>query len=410
MSAADSSAKNPAAKPVASSTTTVSVTSSPISLPMTSSTLSSDALTRPIFITQPPSLLPDPDILREVEIETRDRNPGSELMTYPRRRPTIPGLFPRRTVNLLIGATASGKTALVLTQLESYLASGQFLGYQLAPEHEPDQCGAVVCSGTLESLYDRILALELDILSDLSRFPIRAWDPQTSETGVADTLTRLYDELTVAARRPIRFLLIEGLQLMMDGKAVDPKATKDFYNILHKFCMDNDVTILGTVGMPKMKRGESYPILGDRAYGCAVWTAEASTLIGIEACHIELPEEARPTYRRVLLQTRASTSMEILYLSMQEGQGASGGAVMTVLSYEPDRGRVEPSSEVVLDRLLEQYSVGTEMTKETFRGWGETHGISDRTIERWLQARIMLGSIRAMGTTRNRRYVKPLPN
>lgn len=360
--------------------------------------------------------------LAHVEIETRTpRHPSQALLQYPARRAALPGLFPRRSINLLIGSVGSGKTTLALSELERYHAEGRFLSYSLDDEpgdsssagpltaaasrasasaSAPDQCGALVCSGTLESLWDRIQSLGLLHLSDLSRFPIRAWEPATADCGIADTLTRLHDEMCVAARRPVHLLLVEGIQLMMtDDSITNLHKVRDFYRVLERFCLDRDVTILGTVASPKARRGESYPILGDRCYGSIAWAQEASTLIGVEACRLDLPEELRPKQRRVVVQVRAKADVEVLYTVMQPDGRL---AVQERLA-----GDEEVGAGVVLDERLAGLPEGKETTMKEFLEWAAGASLSRRTVERWVQGRVTLGMLERQGGTRNRSFVKP---
>lgn len=349
-------------------------------------------------VTQPASQS-EPD-LTDVEIETREGQRRSSTSQHPVRRPAVPGLFPRRSVNLLIGSIGSGKTTLALHELERYHASGQFLTCRLPEGQKPDQCGAICCSGTLESLYDRITALDLEHLADLTRFPIRDWQITASETSIADTLGRLHDELSRAARRTVHLLLIEGLQLMMpDGKVSDLHAVREFYRALGQFCLDRDVTILGTVGSPKARRGETYPVLGDRCYGSIAWGQEASTLIGVEVCRPDLAEEQRPRQRRVVIQVRAKADIEVVWTLLQpDGR-------LDVL--ERPEGDAEVLAGQTLAERLRAAPAGSQLTMRDFLDWGAGQDMSRRTVERWLTGQVALGMLVRQGSNRDRRFVKP---
>lgn len=354
---------------------------------------------------------PDPaatlESLRDVEIETRERHQSAEepQPRHPPRRAAVPGLFSRRSINLLIGSSTSGKTLLALSQLENYVTSGSFLNHQLPADHLPDQCGAIVCAGTLESLYNNITSMDLETLSDLTRFPIRDWDPSSGETPL-ETLERLHDALGKASRQPIHFLFVDGLQLMLEGsgKVNDPRAVRDFYKLLQQFCLDRDVTILATIGTAKMRRGESYPLLADRVYGSTVWAQEAETLIGIEQVRLELPEERRPKYRRLIIQPKGRVRSQVIYADFDDQ-----GRLLVIERTADDTDSPIYSD---LDGLLDKAAPGTELTKDALLAWGETLGASGRTVERWVASRCdeSLGMLEKLGNNRTRTFRKPFCN
>ena len=348
------------------------------------------------------------------EIDTREKPEVTELppgAVAPARqldpaRATVPGLFARRSVNLVIGSSTAGKTPLVLSQLENYLMADDhaFLGYPLPADQPPDQCAAIVCSGTLDSLHRRINGMQLEALSDPVLFPIRDWEQLSGETAL-DTLYRLWNLLTRAARRPIRFLFIDGLQLMLEGtgKVNDPRAVKDFYKLLNQFCLNRDCTVLATVGMAKMRKGEYYPILADRVYGSTMWAQEADTLIGIEQTSLHLAEEVRPKIRRVILQPKAHAARR-LWADFDE----CGRMVMV----DNQINDAENTFYSKLDAVLEAAQPGQAWTRDELNVIGDSVGASPRTLERWISSRCheSLGLLERQGGTKNRTYHKPQVN
>ena len=216
-------------------------------------------------------------------------------------KPTVPGLFNRRSINLVVGTPKSGRLRLILPQLESYANGGSFLDYSLDKDQQPEQLGAIVCTQTFDSLWHQVRGLDLESLSNPKVFPIEPWQPATgTETpSDAETLTEAYARLTRAAGAPPRLLLIDGLQLMMtSGQVNHQHHVREFYRGLQNFCMANDCTIIGTVSTAKMKNGESYA-LNARILGSVQWAENADTLIGIAVIDSELPGRQPTSYRGV---------------------------------------------------------------------------------------------------------------
>ncbi len=318
-------------------------------------------------------------------------------------RATVPGLFPRRSINLVVGTPKSGRLRLILPQLESYASGGPFFDYSLAKDQTPEQLGAIVCTQAFDSLWHQIRSLELEALSDPRGFPIEPWQPvQGAEAPTdAETLTEAYQRLTRAAGQPPRVLLIDGLQLMMtSGKINHMHAVREFYRGLQQFTMANDCTIIGTVSTAKMKNGESYT-LNSRILGSVQWAENADTLIGVDVYDTEQPGRQPGGFRMVRVQT--SNEAPRVFFAGFDGKGR------LVLQSRPE-GPAEIIAEDSLDALLKTHQPGTQFSRKDFIGWGEQLQISLRTVERWLASRLELGMLNKEGSTSRTVYLKPLEN
>jgi hypothetical protein len=401
---------------------------------------------------QPPD---DTALPSEIMLERR------RYATRPNRHATIPGLLPQCSINLLIGSGRSGKTTLLLSQLELYASSGEFLGYQTHPDRLPAQLGCLVASGSLDAIHDRIHAMQLEALADPTVFPVADWEPLPEET-LASALRRHHAGLTQAANHPVHLLVIEGIQLMMEGsgKVSDPRAIRDFFKVFDQFCLDRNVTILATVGQAKLRRGEAYPLLADRVYGSPVWAQESQTLIGIEEMHLHLPEERRPSTRKLVIQPRGldgprdeQDQAEVASQPAKSGGPASLGASRTrrqpashtnpastpqkrqlpparprrpvvyadfneqgrLLLTPTDHAEGESSFFYKLDEKLDLVFAedpDRALTKQDFVDWADKLDIKLRTVERWLTSRCddQLGMLERVGGLKNRTYRKPRVN
>lgn len=372
-----------------------------------------------------PSLLPE-DLDHISEIETREPDDiislppmpllpdGSRMPYLPPRHDTVPGLFSKRSINLLVGSSNAGKTALLLSQLETYLTpksapfnsliatppTYSFLLHTLPAGQLPYAAGAIVCTRTLESFRTHIASMGLTTLADPVKFPIRAWPAKLTKT-MQQTLYQLHNELCEAARTPVHFLVIDGFQFMLEsGKTQDLKTVRDFYYQINQFTLDRDCTILGTVNMAKMRKGEYYPLLGDRVYGSIVWAQEADTIIGIEQNFLSQPESLRLETRRIVIQTRHSNTQVFTGEFDEDGR--------LYLADEAGDEAANPNF-VMLDAILDTAPADKTWTKRDWEQIGKDMEIGESVVERWLGSRChkTIGMLIRLGSKRNRTYGKP---
>lgn len=318
--------------------------------------------------------------------------------------PIVPGLIPRRSINLVIGSSFSGKTSLILPQLNLYAAGDSFMGYRIGGK--PEQLGAIACNQTMDTLYYDVVDSDYPALREPRCFPIHAWNPAPDITEL-DALEVAYSDLCQHANSKVKFLFVDGIQgLMTSGKVNDQHPVREFFRNLHKLCSAHDLTILGTIGTAKMKRGESYPQLSERVLGSSVWSQESQTLIGVEIPDLHLPTERRSGLRRVVLQPRRQATV-VRYADFD-------AKARLMLVDRPDAKEVEADSpaHALLNRRLDVVAPGTQMKKEIFIEWGETAGISQRTVDRWLAIACHedIGLLLRSGATKAVIYTKPIMN
>jgi len=316
----------------------------------------------------------------------------------------VPGLIPRRSINLVVGSSGSGKTNVILPQLDLYAAGESFMGYRIGGK--PEQLGAITCSQTMDELYYHVLESKFTHLNATKAFPITAWHPAPDVTDL-QALQAAYDDLCQHANSPVRFLLVDGIQnLMTSGKVNDQHPVKEFFKDMHKFCFQHDLTVLGTIGTAKMKKGESYPLLSERVFGSQLWATESQTLIGVEQMELNLPVERRSTMRRIILQPRREAPL-VRYADFDP-------TGRLVLADRPDAAEIEAESptHALLNRRLEAAAPGVQMTKEQFVEWGEAIGCSLRTVERWLAivSHPDISLLIKSGSKKAMLYTKPVMN
>lgn len=310
----------------------------------------------------------------------------------------VPEILLRNSITLVIGGNLSGKTNLVLSQLDDYAAGKGFMGY--LPGDAPEQIGAIVCTGTRDDLWNVAYKPQfLPHVSDPRTFPIvkMVHGEMTDQAAIQS----VYDELNRWSAAPVKLLLVEDLQGMMQTRKVnDPKLVADFMATLRQFCIANGVTILATVSEAKMKKGESYKIVSHRAFGSILWGQESSCVIGVER------EIGAGSLRRIEICPKAHADHTSYANFDQNGQ-------LRILD-RPDTAsdtKDSPAHSKLDARFLEE-APGGEFTREIFLQWGEDIGVSIRTVDRWLALRSDpdMGFIEKVGNTRSTTYRKPREN
>ena len=238
----------------------------------------------------------------------------------------------------------------------------------------------------------------------IKAFPITYWKPKPESTDI-EALEDAYADLCAHANRPVKFILVEGIQLLMtSGKINDQNAVRRFFDGLNEFCIKHDVTIIGTVGTAKMKRGEYYPQLADQVFGSILWAHESSTLIGIELTDLHLPVERRTGLRRIILQPQNGLP------SVRYADFDAKSRLMLVDRPEAVEAEKESPSHVMLDAKLDTIYPGTKISRDTFLQWGEEIGVSTRTVDRWIAIRSddEIGMLEKIGSGKNTIYMKPI--
>jgi hypothetical protein len=311
----------------------------------------------------------------------------------------VPGLFERHSVNLIIGTSGAGKTQFLYNQLENYGTGGGFLNYSGTPV----QMGLLACSRTETDIFHSLQ--KFPFLSDQRNFPYQMWST-SPEHDDYENLQAAYDLLNASlpeSQRPVRLLVVENFQqLMSSGKILDTQEVMKFCSALHRFCRNRDVTIVGTVGTPKMKGSECYPQLADRIPGANCWASEMNSLIGVERTKLHRSPETRPGERRIIVQTENAPD------TVHWGKFMEDGRMEVSPDYIPVD-EIESPADKFLDEKLTAAAAGAEFRKKDLERWAAEKSISTRTLERWTAKRVQDGLLVRIGQTRNARYRKPLP-
>jgi hypothetical protein len=340
---------------------------------------------------------------------TADFSVVSAFSTSPLYSPTatVPGLLAANSVNIVVGSSKVGRMRFLLTQLSAYADPTSPLFLDIPVPH-PLQLGCLLCSRDSDrTLYD-IRSMDLSNLSAPGAFPIERWHPSRSdEYEPLHPLRQPYAQFTAArcAAGLPRLLLIENLQLLMVGKNImDEEAVAQFLDELHLFCAAHSCTIIGTVGTPKLKKGEYYPNIPHWIRGCAQWGEGVDTIIGIEEIRAttlnNLSAADAMLYRKIHLKPPGQPK------SIRWARFGDTGALY--LTDEPSLSPVTGQND--MDRMLSLVDPSQKLTKQDFILWGLRIGISPRTVARWMAACVQFGLLIKEGSSVATTYRRPPAN
>jgi hypothetical protein len=323
---------------------------------------------------------------------------------------TVPGLFARRSINLIVGDSKTGRMRLALTNLNTYAdpASPIFLDH---PVSYPARLGCLLCMENKDQTLNDLTTMGLDNLKRLgttigSGFPIVRW--YASEADGSEPLHVLehpYKSLYMDKNHQIeigpkpQFILIENIQsLLPSGNTNNEKEVAIFLDLLRKFCDKNDVTVLGTVGTPKATKGYSHV---QRIKGTGLWSEGIDTLISLE--------EVRASAANGL--TRAESNLYRKLTIIPPGQpriaqwvrfNVVDGRLLTCETPQPLGSAGIP----LLYQRLSQADPGERFTRADLQGWGMYAKAGEHTVDRWIAECIKGGQLRKDGYAATTIYTK----
>jgi len=356
--------------------------------------------TRPIDPTNP--------LIAIAQEETPKNPPGQPIGSstiispHPQKSgpefPTVDGLFPRCSINLLAGSSFSGRTRFILPQFDHY-AAGLFFLNKPVPK-PPEQLGMIFCSRDGEDIRDRIEQLGLKHLRDPKVFPVARWSGRIrdqSEYYPTFPLEKCYADLTDAAGEEPRFLLIDGIQKLAPvNKISEYHAVCEFFDALREWCKWHHCTVLGTTLKAKAKQGTGYETLPEQIYGSVVWADNASCVMGIDRY------SDTSTIRKITVLSKAAYGeVEPLWADFRDGGRLE-------LISPPDG--AQKFKQTKLDQILLLEKEGTEYAREDLLKWGEDEEVGKRTVAAWIGGCVKGGILLRRTVNGKVIYSKPLAN
>ena len=180
----------------------------------------------------------------------------------------------RNRIHLLGGISSSGKTRFAVPALNDWSMGIPFLG----EESYPVPWGIVACDRPLRDVHDSLesMGLPKDCVPIVPAFGKHSIPKFKIMESIRD--------------RGLHLVFWEGFDMMV-RRPNDPYEVKEFLSEVSGYCDDYDLTVLGSVGVPKMKPNETYENPRQLIGGSTIWERATSTnlIIAPETPDIDNP-------------------------------------------------------------------------------------------------------------------------
>ncbi len=287
---------------------------------------------------------PFPDYTEE-QIE-RALNPAFNFVLGPLAG-AVHGLFARGSIHLIQGASGAGKTTFALAMLAAQKREEIFFGRKGRGEEY------------LVIWQDRG---KYELERQLDNMGMRN-DPPPYVTPTIEQMNKapheaLSEILMVEREKTVfwpKVLLVEGLDMWVQD-AKDMKHVAVMATELRALAEKWHLSIIGTVGMPKMKPKEVYQAPRDRAFGSSAWARKADTVVDITVDELS-------GNRQVLMLSRTGPPQKLTL-------GFEGGLLVPVgITVGPVDEAVGPLKAVPTVRELQRvHRCGTARAREIQKG------------------------------------------
>lgn len=243
----------------------------------------------------------------EEEIE-RAFNPAFNFILGPLAG-AVHGLFARSSLHLIQGASGAGKTTFALAMLAAQKREEMFFGRKGRGEDY-----LVIWQDRGKYELERQLD-NMGMRSDPPPYVTPTIDQMNASPHVAIEQILVSEEKRRRSILGPKVLLVEGLDMWVTD-AKDMKHVSVMATELRALAEHRHISIIGTVGMPKMKPKEVYQAPRDRAFGSSAWARKADTVVDITV------DEASGN-RHVLLLSRTGPPQKLML-------GFDGGLLVPV--------------------------------------------------------------------------------
>ena len=179
------------------------------------------------------------------------------------------GLFAQGSLHLIQGSSGAGKTTFGLSMLKAQFEMRDFLG------REGYQKRYLV---VWQDRGKHELARQLDNMN-MADSPPPYVIPTVDQMNMTPdkALAKIYD--AQEGCKP-RVLFVEGLDLWVED-AKDMRHVTTVASNVRLLAEEYHISVIATVGMPKMKPKERYTAPRDRAFGSSAWARRADTVVDI---------------------------------------------------------------------------------------------------------------------------------
>lgn len=326
----------------------------------------------------------------------------------------IEEILPLGRVSLIVGPSGAGKTTMMLSWAESWLAGEPILGQATRRPlvHTKQHCQSFqeskVCNQPKHFKPGTVLYIAADRgPKDTEETMDRVLKPgslllQGKEGGFewrsvlkhqSEGIEHLLD--VAHCRSTVKILVIEGAASLLPGGHVsDNGEVANFLKSLNDCAEKNNTAILLALHSPKTKRGEEYKNPRDRILGAISWGAYSSTVCVLSE---DRPDDVKNHDRTLLVLPRNYPPREYHFTMTEQGRLAE-----------------IPTPETIRSRsaLIEALTPGEWYSRSQLLQIGNELAISPSTLNRHISALFETGKLEKQGDPvnwRNRLYRIPPP-
>ncbi len=278
-------------------------------------------------------------------------------MTYPYREYLIESIIPCGSVNLLGGASGSGKSRLSFQGMKEIQQCKTLFGYKcLFPVHQE----YIAFDRTIESIYTTLNNMEIH-LGDISL-----------KSYVLNQSTPTIDSTIIS--KDCNLLWVDGIECLIE-KLIDFRSVGQKVRELVRFADLHKVSIIALMGMAKMKESERYTNSREELIGSTAWGRFSDTIftLGSEGDNI-----CKERTLKILPRNDAPATKILTFDS-------KGHLVEIVTNDDP------PSVTIVLKIFADH---PTQLTTSELIGYASDAGISESSTKKAIDYLLNQGKIR----------------
>lgn len=198
----------------------------------------------------------------------------------------VDSILPAQEIHLIAGPSGAGKSTWLLQFIEQWRQGKPFLGYASHP-----QPFVYISADRSERSVQRIF----------ERLKLR---PEDFSVETASTIASrdLFSVLLMLRKRhpSAKVFFIEGFQ-SFQHKMNDYDLVAAFLTKLLRYCVQEDITIIGVCHATKTKKDEAYENPRQKINGSVAWAAYSETVVFIEPA---VPGDPTNTERRIMILPR----------------------------------------------------------------------------------------------------------
>jgi len=258
----------------------------------------------------------------------------------------VEGLWPKRRLNLIAGASGAGKTRWTIPQLFALQAGQSVMGKPTVPT----RIAYVACDRTSEDAKDT--------MSDLGHDASKMFVFSFMDNEMEWSLQKVVEVLPLGTQ--LTFVEAIGA-LVREGRINEYHEVLRFGRNVNKSMRQSGSDFMGSTHTPKLKRDEEFKHTRENVLGSAAWAGIAATII--------LLDEMSTGQRAVTILPRDAEPQKLIYEFDQTGH---------LVECCQSVGRF------LMDRWLSKIDPGTDLLTTFIMDAGERFKLSRSTTYRWI--------------------------